>query len=122
MTNVEWLTPGVLLPAVNPDDMKRVWRLVRQSTGAQGGRATSTMSIDVKLVAPQCSPGPDVLAVFFRMSILQRLLEQGMLNPWREGDGLRDIVFDNAATFAVRIGSDGFDPDAFLEQLRSSDP
>jgi len=43
-----------------------------------------------------------------------------MLNPWREGDGLRSIVFDNAATFPLRIGSDGFDPDAFLEQLQSS--
>jgi len=121
MTNVKSLTPGSHLPPVNPDDIKRVWSIIRQLTGGQAGRAASTTSIDIKLVAPHCSSGADILAVFFRMGILQYMLEQGMLNPWQEGDGLRSIVFDNAATFPVRIGSDGFDPDAFLEQLRSSE-
>jgi hypothetical protein len=119
MTNVKSLTPGSHLPPVNPDDIKRVWSITRQLTGGQAGRAA--VSIDIKLVAPHCSPGADILAVFFRTGILQHMLEQGMLNPWQEGDGFRSIVFDNAATFPLRIGSDGFDPDAFLEQLRSSE-
>ena len=121
MTNVKSLTPGSHLPPVSPDDIKRVWSIIRQLTGGQAGRAASAVSIDIKLVAPHCSPGADILAVFFRIGMLQHMLEQGMLNPWQEGDGLRSIVFDNAATFPLRIGSDGFDPDAFLEQLRSSE-
>jgi hypothetical protein len=45
---------------------------------------------------------------------------QGMLDDWREGDEFRDTVFGAAATFPLQNGIESFDPEAFIERLRSS--
>jgi hypothetical protein len=43
-----------------------------------------------------------------------------MLDDWREGDEFRDTVFGAAATFPLQNGIESFDPEAFIERLRSS--
>jgi len=43
-----------------------------------------------------------------------------MLDDWREGDELRDAVFGAAATFPLQNGIESFDPQTFIERLRSS--
>jgi hypothetical protein len=115
------LTSKTPLRPVDPDDVRRVWDLILQVTaGRSGDPRAPTMGIDVRLLARHCSPGADVLVFFFRTALLQALIQQDMLNDWREGQELRHSVFEVAATFPVPKGVDGFDPNAFIDRLRSS--
>jgi hypothetical protein len=123
MLDFESLTSGAPVPPVNPDDVKRVWRFIWEAVGgrqAAEGEASAAIGFDVGLIAQQCGPGADVLAVFFRTALLQPLLREGMLDDWREGNELRVSVFGAAATFPLQNGIKSFDPKAFIERLRSS--
>jgi hypothetical protein len=55
-----------------------------------------------------------VLAVWFRAALVEILLEQGRLDRWREGNSLRDKVFEVAASFPLPRGLENADLDAFL--------
>jgi hypothetical protein len=122
--NVESLASGVPVPPVNPDDIKRLWRFISGAADKrqhiEGEASAPTMAFDEGLIAQQCSSGADVFAVFFRTALLQPLLRQGILNDWLEGNELRDTVFGAAATFPLQNGVESFDPNAFVERLRSS--
>jgi hypothetical protein len=130
MSDCESLTSKTPLRPVDPDDVRRVWDLIlqvspafwpdRATAGRAGDPRAPTMGIDVRLVAQHCSPSADVLAVFFRTALLQALIEQDMLNDWREGKEFRHSVFEAAATFPLPKGVESFDPNAFIDRLRSS--
>lgn len=117
MLDFESMKSGAPVPSVSTDDVRRVWVFI---VGTQHQSSIPNISFDVRLIAQQCSPGANALAVFFRTALLQLLLKEGMLNDWREGDELRDIVFDAVAAFPLQKGIQGFDPNAFVSRLRSS--
>src|SRR5262245_60636087 len=124
MLDFESLTSGAPVPPVNPDDVKHVWRFIWEAVSGrpatEGEASAPAIGFDAGLIAQQCSSGTDVFDAFFRTALLQQLLRQGMLDDWREGDELRDAVFGAAATFPLQNGIESFDPQTFIERLRSS--
>ena len=115
------LESGTPLSPVNTDDLKRVWYMVQRVTMDQPAeeRAQGGVGIAAPLIAEQCEAGADVIAVFFRAALLQRLFQSGLLDNWREGDVPTDTVFQVGASFPIEQGVQGFDPAAFVERLRS---
>jgi len=115
------LESGAPLPQVSADDLRRVWHLTRtlKAEACQAtGKEASSVGIDARLIAGQCQPGADFQAVFFRGSVLQYMVQEGLLDEWTEGDTLKDSVFEVAASFQMKLGDRGFDPEAFIGRLR----
>ena len=106
------------VPAVRADDVRRVWSFVAseqaRDTRVQGG---TTRSVSLKLLAGLCDANANVLAVWFRATLVDVLLQQGRLDRWREGNSLRDRVFEVAASFPLRRGQENADLDAFVAAL-----
>jgi hypothetical protein len=102
------------IPAVDPEDMRRVWPLFE---GLEGGTG-----IDIKLLAQRCSANANVLAVSTRVQLARSLLQQGLLDKWREGDSLRPQVFEVIAKCALAPGGQGlrFDTQAILAAIKSA--
>jgi len=121
MTNLRSLTPRTPMAAVDPSDLKRVWRLFLDTAASRPADEASTIGISAKLIAQECSSGADVLAVSVRTALLQTMVKQELLNDWRQGHELRDAVFNTAAAFPLQNGIESFDPNAFVERLRSND-
>jgi hypothetical protein len=101
---------GKPVPAVPADDVRRVWSFLASEQGS--GR-----SVSLKLLAGMCDLNADVLAVWFRATLVETLLHQGLLDRWREGNSLRGNVFDVAAGFPFPQGPGNVDPDAFVAAL-----
>jgi hypothetical protein len=103
------------VPAVDPDDLKRVWN-VRPPW-------TATSHKDA------CSPGADVGAVVQRRHMIGMLVGRKLLEPWAHDELLDDAVFRVVAEFPLHerqimppymIPGDElypFDPNAFLQRL-----
>jgi hypothetical protein len=88
--------------AVNPDDLRKVWTMMRDlEARALAGQGASISSV---LVESACGPGANVLAVWYRASILGVLqtLPGKPLTPWSHGGELDDAVFQIAATFPMK--------------------
>jgi len=49
--------------------------------------------------------------------LLGILLQQGVLENWRENDGFSKVVFDAAAEFPLPTGLQGLNPDEFVAVL-----
>jgi hypothetical protein len=98
--------------------LKRIWTLL--SASRPGGAATdvAAVALDLRLLATNCSNGADTLAVFVRATLLNMLIEGGMLDQWREGDGLPDFIFKSLAAFPLPEGMIGFNPPDFLAALQ----
>jgi hypothetical protein len=108
---------GEPIPPVDPEDLKRMWRL-RPPSSWEDQRAA-------------CGPGADIAAIWRRRSMIWMLadFDSGqLLAPWQHGEKLDDAVFRIAATFPLRehkhrgykIAGDehfGFDPNAFVQRL-----
>ena len=85
-------------------------------------------SIDISLYQRTCSPGAEVGAVWYRVSILQLLAGPiGLLTPWLHDGELPDAVFNLAATFPMNRLSVGevnqglpFDVQGFIKQLEQA--
>jgi hypothetical protein len=103
-----------LVPAVDPEDLKRVWNLKPPWTRDSHKDA--------------CSPGADVEAVVKRRHMIGTLVTFKLLAPWTRDGTLEDGVFRLAATFPLhehqsldyQIPGDelwGFDPNAFAQRL-----
>jgi hypothetical protein len=101
------------IPAVDPEDMRRIWPLFE---GLEGG------GIDTKLLAEQCSTNANVIAVSARVALVKSLLQQGLLDAWREGDSLRPHVFEVIARCALAPEGEGlkFDTQAILAAIESA--
>jgi hypothetical protein len=103
---------GRPVPAVHPDDLKRVWSFIASEQGGGPGN-----SVSLNLFAGLCDANANVLAVWFRATLVKALLQQGQLEGWREGASLREKVFEVAASFPLPQGPESFDPDAFIAAL-----
>ena len=96
------------IPAVNPLDIQRFWAMQSQHPG----------TICTKAILQVCeSDSADPVAVGARTILLRTLLEQGVLENWRESDGLNKAVFDVAAAFPLPTGLQGLDPSEFIALL-----
>lgn len=106
---------GEPIPAVDPEDVKRVWKLIPPWRPGNDQQSA-------------CSPGADVSAVTLRTNMIDTLNTHELLTPWKHGEELDDAVFRVAATFPVhgityksyKIAGDElypFDPNAFVRQL-----
>jgi hypothetical protein len=113
--NFKTYTEGDPIPPVDPEDIKRFWKL--KPPWGPGNNEQSA-----------CSPGADTAAVFRRWAMIDTLTTLKLLAPWQHGEELDDAVFRIAATFPLRylkhknymISGDehfGFDPNAFVQQL-----
>jgi hypothetical protein len=107
--SLESATP---LAPVNADDLKRVWEVIQQFW-------PQSVGINVELIAKQCGTNADVLAVFFRATLIQYLFADGLLEKWREGNRPSDPVFQVGAAYLLEQGVQGFDPSAFIDRLRA---
>ena len=100
------------VPAVRVDDLKRVWSFLASEQGGIQGT-----SVGLKLLADLCELNSDVLAVWFRAALVETLLQQGRLDPWREGNSLRGKIFEVAAGFPFPKGPENADLDALVAAL-----
>ena len=114
---------GGPIPPVDPEDLECVWQCYREVQGQRRGN----VAIGVRVLEAVCRPGANVFAVVSRYSMLSRMEMAGqLLDPWRHGEELDDLVFRVAATFPMDGMKRGviysglpFDTDAFIERLRS---
>jgi len=90
---------GDSVAAVNPADLRNVWRLFREAQARNPGQCTS---VDNGVYESVCSPGADVLAVWFRASMLELMTQPDMLAQWAHNGELDDVVFQVAATFPMK--------------------
>jgi len=76
-----------LVPAVDPDDLKRVWNVKPPWTARSHEEA--------------CKPGADVGAVVGRRHMINTLVLHKLLGPLTHDEKLDDAVFQLAATFPL---------------------
>jgi len=88
---------GKPVPAVSAGQLKRMWSFLSSLPPHE----TGTVGISVHTLSDVCEPGADVMAVWFRAALVYAVLSQGSLDSWREGDTLRDKVFETAAGFPI---------------------
>jgi hypothetical protein len=115
-------SPEGLIPAVDPADLRSVWKMQREvQERAPGGHAAI---LSDELYKRACSPGANIGAVWFRTAMLGMLEMFGMLAAWIQEGVIADAVFQVAATFPMKgiaIGTprEGFpfDVQEFLSQV-----
>lgn len=96
------------IPTVSSGDIQRFWSMQSSHPG----------TICTKAILQVCeSESADPIAVGARTMLLRVLLEQGVLENWRESDGLSSAVFDAAAEFPLPTGLQGLNPDEFIAVL-----
>jgi hypothetical protein len=99
------------IPAVSSLDIERFWAMQSQHPGA----------ICTKAILQVCeSESADPIAVGARTTLLRILFDQGILENWRESDGLSKAVFDVAAAFPLPTGLQGLNPSEFVALLPAS--
>jgi hypothetical protein len=98
------------IPAVSPLDVQRLWSL--QS------RDSPSVSYCTRAILQVCeSESADPIAVGARTTLIHMLLQQGVLENWRENDGLSKVVFEAAAAFPLPTGLKGLNPSEFVASL-----
>jgi hypothetical protein len=116
-------TPGTPVPAVDPEDLKAIWRLHREITNQRPGQS---VGIDRDVIVERCKRSSDVHAVAYRTSMLQLLqhVSPNLLAPWTKETELDDVVFRVAADIPMDwIGAEQhkglpFDVEGLLRRLR----
>lgn len=88
--------------SVNPDDLRNVWAMIRDLQALD--LESQSASIGKGLYEGACSPGANVVAVWYRASILGvlQMLPGNPLTPWSHEGELDDAVFQIAATFPMK--------------------
>ena len=90
-----------LVPPVDPDDLKAVWKLYRDAQDAANGQQ---FAIDKQIIEGACKPGTDVEAVAYRVMMLFLPEAVNRLLPSvarREFAPLDDSAFRQYATSAL---------------------
>ena len=88
--------------AVNPDDLRNAWTMMRDLLAlALAGQSGSICS---GLYEGACSPGANVVAVWYRATILGvlQMLPGNPLTPWPHEGDLDDAVFQISATSPMK--------------------
>jgi hypothetical protein len=126
MDPFSWFSGRGPVAPVDPADLRSVWEMQHNAQrNAPNLAPNQTAAISSGLYQQACSPGADVAAVWYRVSMLQLLAgPSGLLTPWLHDDELPDAVFNLAATFPMRKLSFGeanqgfpFDAQEFIKQL-----
>jgi hypothetical protein len=100
---------GGNIPAVSALDVQRLWLLQAQDPA---------VSYSTNAIFEVCeSESADPIAVGARTALINILLRQGVLEKWRENDGLRKVVFEAAAAFPLPNGLQGLRPSEFVASL-----
>ena len=99
------------IPGVSPLDIQRLWSL-------QSQHSADSVSYSTKAILQVCeSESADPIAVGARTALIGILLQQGVLENWRENDGLSNVVFEAAAAFPLPTGLQGLNPSDFVASL-----
>jgi len=87
--------------AVNPDDLKKVWQFFRDFEARNPGHGALIGNSVYKSI---CSPGADVMAVWFRVSMVAMMMQMmpELLAPWIHDGQPDDAVFQVALRFRWR--------------------
>ena len=103
---------GAAIPPVSEDDLKCLHAVSVERSRRYSGK-DGVIGLDV--MARACSPGANLPAVWLRHTELRLLVRQGLLENWRHGTALDDVVFHAAATFPMN--GMHFDREAFTGLL-----
>jgi hypothetical protein len=118
-----WGESGDAVAEVDPDDLRSVWKMTREVQAYNQGQS---VALSAAMYQSMCSPGADVMAVWYRASILGMLqmLPEGPLKPWTNNGVLDAAVFQVAAKFPMkrmRVGvvhqGPPFDVQVFLKHI-----
>jgi hypothetical protein len=104
------LMPEAPVPVVRTADLKRVWTFLSEN-------AKDHQGVDIKLLTGLCDKDVDVLAVWFRATLIDVLLKQRRLDRWREGNGLSTRLFELAASFPLPRGVAYADFNGFIAAI-----
>jgi hypothetical protein len=109
-----------LVPPVDPSDLKIAWKR-GQELRAQYGSEPTVVSHDLR---GTCSPEADVIAVWYRASMLGLLAERVGLLPPEMPSEVRDVVFNVVAKFPMKHMESGVqyhgspvDVEGFVKQI-----
>ena len=111
---------GDTVPAVSPEDLKKLFQLFRDVQSRGVG------AIDMRMYERACSSGADVQSVWFRAAILEGLkqMHPELIARWTRNGEFDDAVFQVAATFPMQKMKTGvvreglpFDVDEFVRQV-----
>ena len=88
--------PGQPVAPVDPDDLKAVWRVYRETEMSHPGQR---VGICMDIIARECKIGADVQAVVYRIMMLQLIqhVAAKQLAPWTKEGELSEPVFLTAA-------------------------
>jgi hypothetical protein len=93
---------GLVAP-VDPSDIKSVYRMGRErQAAAQAVGSSGGFAIGQSAYKSVCSPGADVTAVWYRVSMLGIGDHAGLLSPYKSDGEFTDAVFRVAATFPMK--------------------
>ena len=91
-----------LIPTVDPADLKSVWAMQEDVIATHPGQQIAVASSPYERA---CTPGANVQAVFFRVSMLQVLKmmseSEGLISPWLHDGKPEDTVFKVLATIPM---------------------
>jgi hypothetical protein len=90
--------------SVDPDDLKKVWAMQQevQARAQEHGFGLSVGAIGLGVFANACSPGADVTAVWYLVSMLRMLcLIPTLLSAWMHDGKPDDVIFRVAAKFPI---------------------
>lgn len=86
------------VPAVNPGDLRNVCKLFGDVEARAPGRCAA---IGNSVYERVCSPGADVMSVWYRAWVLKEMMPE-QLASWRHDGQFDDAVFEVAATFPMQ--------------------
>ncbi len=118
-----WSGSGHEVAAVNPDDLRNVWKMTREVQARSAGQG---VVLDGRMYKSVCSPEANVMAVWYRASMLGMLqmLPESPLTPWTYDGELDAAVFQVAARFPMKKMEVGvvqqgppFDVQEFVKQV-----
>ena len=119
MSNVS--NNGLVVP-VEPSDLKAVWKVVEEMRGQRD--SDEHIAIDARMYANACSPGANVLAVWYRVSMLSLIaMRTGLFAPGLP-DAAKEAACNVAASFPMKmIGPEvnegmPLDAEAFVKQIQ----
>lgn len=78
---------------VDPDDLRKMWAFMLENQDSK--------AIGIEIFKSICSAGADVLAVWYRASVLKLCEHVGLLSRWRNDGRLDDAVITVAADFPM---------------------
>lgn len=106
------------IPPVQPDDLRTAWTMFKGLEDGTPGAAQTSISTSV--VAQRCSLGADVMALFWRVAIIDAMIRERLLDPWCRSGEPDDTVFEKAARAPLAGGPNDVDASSILDSLSQS--